>query len=241
MSRRPRIGITTYHRDGSDRLAFSLPAAYVDAVRAGGGLPLLLPPGEAEVEELLDHVDALVFGGGGDLDPVLWEGPAHETHYFVNPERDGFELALMAAALERRLPVLAICRGLQVLNVARGGSLHAHLPDVVGSAVPHRESQERPTRHGVSLARDTPLARVFRAAELEVASWHHQGVDRIGAGLRAIAWAPDGTIEALEDPSQPQIRAVQWHPELPLSPKAPASVQIPLFAQLVEEARARQR
>lgn len=219
--RRPRIGITTYHRSGEDRLAFSLPSAYVDAVRVADGIPLLLPPGEDRPEELLEGLDGVVFGGGGDLDPSLFGGEVHGSNYFVDAERDAFELTLLAAALERRLPTLAICRGLQVVNVLRGGGLHAHLPDVVGEEIDHRESQQRHTHHAVRLAPDSRLAKVYAAESFFVASWHHQAVDRIGRGLRAVAWAEDGTVEALEDPSAPWLLAVQWHPELELEPDSP--------------------
>src|SRR5690606_16854008 len=130
---RPRIGITTYHRERVARERFQLPASYVDAVRAAGGLPLLLPPGDARPDELLDAVDGLLLCGGGDIDPALFGGArGHEAQYATCAERDGFELTLVRAALRRRTPLLAICRGLQVLNVALGGDLHVHLPDAVG-------------------------------------------------------------------------------------------------------------
>lgn len=231
---RPRIGITTYHRTGDDRLAFSLPSAYVDGVRRAGGLPVLLPPGETHPEDLLSFLDGLVFGGGGDLDAALFGGASHATNYSVDHERDTFELALMEHALAGCTPVLAICRGMQLLNVLRGGALHEHLPDVVGGAVEHRESQQRHTEHGVRIERDSYLGRIFEVEELNIASWHHQGVDRVGEGLRPVAWAPDGTIEALEDASLPDLLAVQWHPELQLYANSP---QDRLFRAFVAKAR----
>ncbi len=229
---RPRIGITTYHRSGDDRLAFSLPSAYVDGVRRGGGLPVLLPPGETEPQELLSCIDGLVFGGGGDLDAAIFGGASHATNYFVDAERDSFELALMEHALAGRVPVLAICRGMQVLNVVRGGDLHAHLPDVVGTDVEHRESQQRHTEHVVRLERDSYLGRIFEAEELTIASWHHQGVAGVGEGLRPVAWAPDGTIEALEDSARPELLAVQWHPELQLHANSPQDSLFHAFVAL---------
>ena len=231
MALRPRIGITTYHREGEERLAFSLPSAYVDAVRGAGGMPLLLPPGDAEPTELLDAVDGILFGGGGDLDPAHFDGDTHATNYFVDAERDDFELRLMEAALERRIPLLAICRGMQVVNVVRGGDLHPHLPDVVGTDVSHRESQQRHTLHPVRLEPDSQLGRIYPAEPMEIASWHHQGVARLGEGLRAVGWAPDGTVEALEDPGRPELLAVQWHPELQLARGSP---QHGLFEAFVE-------
>ncbi|MBW2234425.1 MAG: gamma-glutamyl-gamma-aminobutyrate hydrolase family protein [Deltaproteobacteria bacterium] len=235
MPQRPRIGITTYHREGEVRLAFSLPSAYVDAVRVGGGMPLLLPPGETRPAVMLDYVDGLVFGGGGDLDPAHFEGESHDTNYFVDPERDVFELELMRAALERRTPVLAICRGMQVLNVVRGGGLHAHLPDALGEEVCHRESQQAHTHHPVRLELDSHLGRIYEAPELDVASWHHQAVDRLGDGLRAVAWAPDGAVEAVEDPERPELLAVQWHPELQLEDGSPQLRLFQAFSKAAEK------
>jgi putative glutamine amidotransferase len=187
-----------------------------------------------EPQELLSFIDGLVFGGGGDLDAALFDAAGHATNYSVDAERDAFELALMEYALVGRVPVLAICRGMQVLNVARGGGLHGHLPDVVGGEIEHRESQQRHTEHAVRIERDSHLGRIFEAEELNIASWHHQGVDRVGAGLRPVAWAPDGTIEALEDASLPDLLAVQWHPELQLYA---GSAQDVLFRAFVDRAR----
>lgn len=219
--RRPLVGITTYHRDGSDRPRFSLPSSYVDAVRVAGGVPVLLPPGEETGEDLLDELGALVLAGGGDIHPERFGAERHELSYSVCTERDEFEFALARAALARELPTLAICRGLQVLNVALGGELHIHLPDAVGEQVPHRESQQRHTHHPVRLDPGSHLARVYGVTELEVPSWHHQGVSRLGRGLRACAWAGDETVEALELPEAPWLLAVQWHPELAIEAGSP--------------------
>lgn len=232
------MGITAYGRETGPRgEQFSLPTAYVESVRDAGGLPVLLLPGERDVERVLDAVDALVFAGGGDIDPAL-TGGAHDTNYAVDAERDRFEVALLAASLPRELPVLAICRGLQILNVARGGTLHAHLPDVFGEAVSHRVAPLDPTPHGVMLEAGTGLAEGFGAGELTVASWHHQAVDRPGEGLRPIAFAPDGVVEALELAGAAWLTAVQWHPELQQEPGSP---QRQLFESLVERAIDRRR
>jgi putative glutamine amidotransferase len=232
---RPRIGITTYPRRG-ERLAFSMPSAYVDAVRAAGGLPFLLPPGEEAPAELLEHVDGLVFSGGGDLHPGRFAAEQHPTVYGVSEERDAFELALMQAALERRTPTLAICRGLQVLNVVLGGDLHLHLPEVTGNEVPHRRSGASAVLHPVQLAEDSDLAVLYGRHALEVQSWHHQAVDRLGRGLRAVGWAADGTVEAVELPGESWLLAVQWHPELDAEAGRPGH---PLFGALTRRAAAR--
>jgi putative glutamine amidotransferase len=212
---RPLIGITTYHRESSGRSRFTVPSAYVDALRASHGLAVLATPGEAEPGELLERLDALVLSGGGDLDPGSYGAEARAHTYSVSPERDAFELALIRGALERGLPTLAICRGMQILNVALGGDLHVHLPDVVGETVTHRTSQTEAAWHPVRVDAGTRLAAQLGARALEaVPSWHHQAIRRLGAGLRAVAHAPDDVIEAVELPGAAHLVAVQWHPEL---------------------------
>lgn len=231
--RRPLIGITTYHRDRSERERFQVPSAYVDAVRAAGGAPLLLPPGEAHPARLLDGLQGLVFAGGGDLHPARFDAAPGPTSYAMCEERDAFEFALMEAALERGLPTLAICRGAQLLNVLRGGDLIGHLPEAVGEQVPHRVSREAHTRHAVRLAPGSRLAEIYECEHLDVASWHHQAVRRVGAALRPVAWAEDGVVEALELEGAPRLFAVQWHPELD---RAEGSPERRLFAAFLAEA-----
>ena len=191
---RPLISITTYGRDASGR--FSLPACYVDAVRRAGGSALLLAPGD-------DCALAALYGG-----------KRHPTVYMTDSERDDTELALIRTAIERGLPTLCICRGLQVLNVALGGTLVPHLPDRVGLRVAHRVPPRNPAWHGVDVEPDTRLADIIGPHPTSGASWHHQAVDRLGRGLRVTARAPDGTIEAVELPDHPFLVAVQWHPEI---------------------------
>ncbi len=213
-ARRPRIGITTYPRAGEERPSFSLPTAYVDSVRAAGGLPLLMTPGEEAPEEYLDHVDGVIFAGGGDIRPDHFDGREHPAQYGVDDERDAFELQLMQRALERRVPTLAICRGLQMLNVVLGGDLHVHLPDVVGDSVLHRLPTRKPVVHRVRLASGSDLAGIYGRDEIDTISWHHQAVNRLGRGLTPTAWAEDGTVEAVSLSGAPWLLAVQWHPEM---------------------------
>jgi putative glutamine amidotransferase len=233
----PWIGITTYHRETEGRSRFMLPDAYVDSVRAAGGCPVLLTPGEARPAELLARLEGLILAGGGDLHPDTVGESAHDRMYSMCEERDRFELALVSAALERGTALLAICRGMQILNVALGGDVHAHLPDVVGSEVSHRASQDEPTAHPVTLTPAGPLARLFGREDLaEVASWHHQAVRRLGRGLRPVAVAADGTVEGLALEGAEQVLAVQWHPELQPERR---SLQPRLFEALVARARLR--
>ncbi len=225
----PLIGITTYARDEEQR--FSLPAAYVDAVRRAGGIPVLLPPGEPESAVLLERLDGLIFAGGGDVDPAWYDGKLHEAVYNVDAERDRSEIDLAKKVVQSQLPVLGICRGTQVINVALGGTLIEHVPDEVGEAVAHRLPPRRPTEHPVQLEPRTKLAAILGQAEITPASWHHQAVRRPAPGMRVAARAPDGVIEALEMPDHPWLIAVQWHPELGTD-----AVQERLFVGLVQAA-----
>ncbi len=206
------IGITTYGRDEDNR--FPLPGEYVDSVRRAGGIPVLIPPGDVDPNALLSRVDALLLAGGGDLDPGHYQGRTHETVYMTDAERDSTELELARAVVERQFPTLCICRGIQVLNVALGGTLHEHLPDVVGDTINHRLPPREPTPHAIAVRPDSRLASIVGATEFSAASWHHQAIRDIAPELMVSAEAPDGTIEAVEMPEHPWLIAVQWHPEL---------------------------
>jgi len=230
--RRPLVGITCYHREGDERPRFAVPASYVDAVRAGGGQPVLLSAGDEDPASLLATLDGIVLCGGGDIEPERFGRRLdHDAIYSTCAERDAFELALVQACLQRATPTLAICRGMQILNVACGGDLHTHLPDVVGESVPHRVSRDLHTRHPVRIDPDSRLAALLGTSDLMVASWHHQAIDRLGAGLRAVAWAEDGTVEAIEAEEGPAMLAIQWHPELQVG--EPDGRQRRLFEELV--------
>ena len=212
--RKPVVGITTYLTQASwsywELPAALVPASYVASVERAGGSPLLVPPG-AGIEETLDAVDALVFSGGSDIDPDLYGAATHETTTGVVRERDEFELELMRAALDRDLPVLAICRGSQILNVARGGQIEQHLPDRLGDEV-HRQVPGTFGEHGVDVIPGTKLAGIV-GPRVAVKSHHHQGFDRLGDGLLESARAEDGTLEGVEDPTRTFALGVLWHPE----------------------------
>jgi gamma-glutamyl-gamma-aminobutyrate hydrolase PuuD len=227
----PVIGVTTYLVPAAwgawNMEAALVPADYVRAVVAAGGAPLLVPPG-APIAEALDVVDGLVFSGGSDLDPELYAAEAHPETAGVFRERDDFELSLMQAALERDVPILAICRGSQVLNIALGGDLEQHVPDRVGTEI-HREVPGVFSEHGVSVVDGTRLASIIGDRH-DVKSHHHQGFGTLGTGLRESARAPDGTLEALEDPARRFTLGVLWHPE--------AGEDRALFEALVSEAKA---
>ena len=235
MEQRPLIGITTYGR--SRRGRYKLPAAYVEAVRRAGGVPVLLPPGDERVEELVARLDGFLLAGGGDVAPDLYGGETHAAIERVDRERDAFEIALVHALVAEGAPALSICRGCQVVNVALGGTLHEHLPDVVGAGVPHREAApEGEVRHTVWVEPGSRLAAVMADETPEPVSSHHQAPDRVAPVLRIVARAEDGAIEALELPDHPWLLAVQWHPELTA---ADDPSQQRLFDALVAAARER--
>jgi putative glutamine amidotransferase len=226
---KPVIGITTYLTPASwgawSLEAALVPASYVRAVERSGGVPLLIPPG-ASYEETLDRVDGLVFSGGSDLDPELYEAKAHPETDGVVRERDDFELGLMRAALARDVPMLAICRGSQVLNIALGGDLEQHVPDRTGAET-HKETPGVFADHDVSIDTGTKLGEILGDRH-DVKSHHHQGFGRIGDGLNVTAHAPDGTVEGLEDPTRRFTLGVLWHPE--------EGDDLALFEALVAEA-----
>jgi len=186
----------------------------VEAVRRAGGIAVLLPPGDERPDEILARLDGLIFTGGGDVEPALYGAAEHEASYGMNAERDRAEGDLIRAAIAGEKPMLCICRGVQILNVALGGTLQQHLPDVVGEDTLHRAPPREPVPHAVNIEPGTLLAKTIGATECAPDSWHHQAVDQPGRGLKPIARAPDGTIEALAHESHPWLVAVQWHPEL---------------------------
>src|SRR5216117_3896549 len=227
---RPVIGITTYVTPARwsywDTEAALIPVDYVYAVERAGGRALLVPPSEDGVEETLQALDGLLFSGGSDLDPSLYDQQPHEETFGIHEDRDRAELALLEAALERDMPVLAICRGSQVLNVARGGDLVQHLPEVIGDER-HKHTPGAFADHDVTLEDGTRLSALL-GDRAPVKSHHHQGFGRVGEGLRVSAHAEDGTVEAVEDPSHRFALGVLWHPE--------AGEDLKLFEELVREA-----
>ena len=231
MAERPLIGVTSYVQRVRwgvwDTDAALVPLVYTRAIERAGGRPLVLPPSDDGIGETLDALDGLVFSGGEDLDPASYGQEPHPETFGVSPERDTAELALLRAALERDMPVLAVCRGSQVLNVARGGDLVQHLPEVVGDEK-HKHTPGAFADHDVDVAAGSRLRAVV-GDRAPVKSHHHQGYGRLGEGLSAVAWAEDGTVEALEDPGKRFALGVLWHPE--------EGEDQALFRELVAQAR----
>jgi putative glutamine amidotransferase len=218
----PRVGLTTYR----ERAVFGvwnepadlLPTTYADAVAAAGGLPVLLPPAavpdlDAAAASALDGLDALLLSGGADLDPATYgDDSRHPETGEPRADRDAWEIALAHEALRRDLPTLGVCRGMQVLAVALGGTLTQHLPDAVGS------DAHRPVigEHGCHDVRLEPGSRLHAllGAQVDVATYHHQAVNRLPDGVVAEGWADDGTVEAFEVCDKSWAFGVQWHPEV---------------------------
>jgi putative glutamine amidotransferase len=245
LSRQPLVGISTSEvRSPGDhglvsqgeppRTELALGERYLEAVRRGGGMPVILAPvaGE-EIESLIERLDAVVLSGGPDLHPSAYGVAPHPELGPTEPELDRFELELARRAVGRGLPVLGICRGMQVLNVALGGSLHQHLPDLDGG-VDHR--QDRPSgepTHRVTLGRDSRLTKVLGRRYVKVNSFHHQGLHALGKGLAIAGHAPDGQVEAIEAPGRRFTFGVQWHAECLVEHPE----QLALFRGLIRAAR----
>jgi putative glutamine amidotransferase len=215
---RPIIGITAYPRvldvKTGPTLLHTVSRFYVESVERAGGLPVILPVMDPEsVGEFLAHVHGVLLTGGGDVQPARYGAKPTADTRGVDPTRDDYEIRLLEVAMASDLPLLATCRGMQVLNVTMGGSLLQHVPHVTGQD--HAQYDRwRETVHTVKIDPDSHLAEALGATEVEVNSLHHQAVDQAAEGTRAVAWADDGTVEAIEVPGSPHIVAVQWHPEL---------------------------
>jgi len=235
----PIIGLSTSEMRAPERIRhdprsepagreLALGMTYPEAIRNAGAVPVVIPPMDAgAIEALLDGLSGLCLSGGPDLHPDCYDAEPHAALGPTEPQLDRFEIALVRAAETREMPVLAICRGLQVLNVARGGTLTQDLPSQHPSDVQHRQAQPGSTpTHGVRLEPGSLLARCLGEGELKVNSFHHQAVDRLGAGLRAVGWAADGVIEAVEATDRRFTIAVQWHAE--------SMIRSPEQARLVE-------
>ncbi len=215
------IGITGFRSEPFGplrRFTFNLNESYVRAVQAAGGLPIVIPPvlDDGELRELFARLDGLLLSGGGDIDPALFGQNRHPATAHISPERDRSELALARWALAEDKPVLAICRGIQVVNVAMGGTLVQDIPAQVPGALAHSFGADVPRDHIAHAVRVKPrscLAGILGAAEVTTNSWHHQSCATAGQEIVYTAWAPDGVVEAAEAPGKRFAVFVQWHPE----------------------------
>jgi putative glutamine amidotransferase len=249
---KPLIGVTVSeirNKEDAQRVPHGEPTqtemtlglSYMRAVERAGGLPVALPPlATGNVDQLLDHLSGLLLTGGPDLDPSCYGAKPHAELGPTDSAVDVFEIALCRRADRRGLPILGICRGAQVLNVARQGTLHQHLPDLLNStagqtgAVEHRQLEPGDrTTHEIRVAPDSGLAQTTGGGPMNVNSFHHQAIDRLGLDLRSVAWAKDGMIEAVEDDRRGFVLGVQWHAETLVG----EADQLALFERLVETAK----
>ncbi len=243
---RPVIGVTVSEIRSKERVRpvrhadptqteMTLGLAYMRAVEMAGGLPVALPPLTSEnVDALLDHISGLLLTGGPDLHPSTYGSAAHAELGPTDPVVDAFEIALCRHAYRRRMPILGICRGAQLLNVALHGTLHQHVPELTNGVVEHRQEKlANHTSHEVRVAPDSSLAQTTGGGPISVNSFHHQAIDRLGAGLRAVAWSQDGVIEAIEELDGRFVLGVQWHAETLVAD----AEQLSLFERLVEATR----
>jgi putative glutamine amidotransferase len=216
---KPLIGIAA-DRAISTTHAYKIeiPEKYAESVIQAGGIPLLIPIGlsQSDLDELALRLDGILLAGGGDIDPVLFDSELHPAVYGIKPERDEQEFALVHLALRTHIPLLGICRGVQVMNVAMQGGLYTHILDQLPGALQHSTPKHLPRehiQHRVQVVPGSRLAQAIREADIPVNSHHHQGLDKPAAGLQVTATAPDGLIEAVELPGEPFFVGVQWHPE----------------------------
>jgi putative glutamine amidotransferase len=238
----PLIGITTsriYHRYGFSQIAVT--EAYVKAVSRTGATPLLIPLGlpDAAYPALLEHLDGILFTGGGDVQPERYGGQPHPLVNEMDPDRDRVEISLLQDSLHNRKPFLGICRGLQLINVAMGGSLYEDLQEQYPQAYRHQYFPEKARSfpaHEVQIEPESQLAGILGATQTDVNSLHHQGIRQLAAGLSASAHAPDGVIEAFELPDYPFGLAVQWHPEW-MQESGPMQALFNAFCQAALQAR----
>jgi putative glutamine amidotransferase len=242
---RPLIGVTvseirrkehvqTVRHGEPHQTEMTLGLGYMRAIEMAGGMPVALPPLTMEnVDLLLDHLSGVLLTGGPDVDPSCYGAARHSELGPTDPVVDAFEIELCQYAYRRRMPILAICRGAQILNVARQGTLHQHIPDLNDGAVEHRQAETADrTTHEVRVSPDSRLAQTTGGGPVKVNSFHHQAIDRLGLDLRPVAWAKDGLIEAVEG-KVGFVLGVQWHAETLVG----EADQLALFERLVEAAR----
>jgi putative glutamine amidotransferase len=221
--KRPVIGITSSQfvevASHGTFTRHSLTKAYSDAVQAAGGIPIILPFFPDRVDDIFALVDGVIVSGGADLDPALFgDTEIHPATYNILPDRDDFELALTRLAITQDKPILGICRGIQVMNVALGGTLYQDVPEQFSDAIAHRQQDRQipadEPGHAVSIAPGSLLEHVYGASSIPVNSFHHQAVKDVAPGLIATGWSEDGLIEAVEHPGVSFALGVQWHPEI---------------------------
>lgn len=213
---KPLIGITTYNsKNLYGRDIAAVQHSYIRAVTQAGGVPILVPailPAD-ELNELYSHLQGILFSGGGDISLKYFDGEQHPSIHEVDEARDVAEFSLLRQSVQHQKPFLAICRGMQVMNVALGGTLHTHIPDHIQNSLKHDNQDFTLLSHPVNIDEESKMAEIFGETLLQVNSLHHQGIKDLASNLRIVGHAPDGVIEAVEIPGHPYAIGVQWHPE----------------------------
>jgi putative glutamine amidotransferase len=218
VSKQPIIGISMFNGYIEDRPHHAIAANYIAAIRQSGAIPWLIAPAEPNIEAITARIDGLLLTGGSDISPDLYADFQHAEVVDVDVARDTTEIELFKSIYKQNKPILGVCRGMQLLNIALGGTLDQHLFDKYADDVGHRAKQKLQNTHQVTIKPDTLLHSIYNASEVEVVSWHHQSVDRLGGGVIVSAAAHDGVIEAIEIPGRSEFCVgVQWHPEVILS------------------------
>lgn len=242
MSRKPLVGLNADYRPSRKEgpaLTY-LAAGYYNAVQAAGGVPVILPPmdDEDDLSRVLDTLDAFVLVGGADLDPRRDGYQLHSSVRLMDGRREDFDRLLMKQIAERRMPVLGIGAGLQLLNIAQGGTLFLHLPEEMPSAIPHRDPQDPEHRHSLTVVFGTLMERIFGDGEIRVNSMHHQAIDDVAPGFQVSARCPDGVIEAIES-TQEDWWAIgtQFHPEA----ESASALDVRIFEEFLDGVRERSR
>jgi putative glutamine amidotransferase len=226
------IGSDVLHEEGERDRAFAY-TTYIEALRRAGAVPVLIPPQPENAADIIDGLDGILLAGGEDCDPAVFGEARHPTVHTMDQRRQSNDLTLARVARERGIPTLGICLGVQVMNVASGGTLIQDIASAVETDIDHASEPSDRHRHEVMIEQGTKTAEIIRHDELNVNSSHHQAIGRVADGLRVTAHAPDGIIEGLEDPAHPFYVGVQWHPE-DMAGEESASV---LFQAFVEAAR----
>jgi putative glutamine amidotransferase len=235
----PLIGVTTWRQQNAKGIQqICVSESYIEALVLAGACPVALPVGipDESIPDLLSHLDGIVFAGGGDIHPKAFQPESHPAAHNIDLARDELEFELFRLTTASRKPFLGICRGLQVINVALGGSLIIDIPNDRPQAMPHDFSETHPRNylaHQVKIAPSSFFAKIYQNEMTSVNSFHHQAIDRLAPDLLAVAWAPDGIIEAVELTDYPFGIAVQWHPECLLVDKATRA----LFSTFVKYAK----
>jgi len=242
MPRKPLVGLNADYRSSrKEGPALSyVPAGYYNAIQAAGGIPVILPPtqNEEDLGRLLEMLNAMVLVGGGDLDPRRDGYQLHSSVRLMDARREDFDRMLLGQIAERRMPVLAIGAGMQLLNVAQGGTLFLHLPEELPTAIPHKDAHDPEHRHGLEVVFGTLMERVYGDGEIRVNSMHHQAIDDVAPGFQVTARCPDGVVEAIES-TQEDWWAIgtQFHPEA----ESASALDVRIFEEFIDGVREKTR